>query len=186
MARDRFSELDRIYETLKQAKVDIDTLPQNLEITRYAKWKEGDAPERTIQRPSLGASVDVGVIAFGLPDTDDASKIQVDWNTRALNFFNGLANNSLFGIETASLATYNENPSFVPAKVALTVRGSKIPATSDITGAKYQKNQGASYTIPIGQTTAVKHFQEAVQGLLSSAIATGHFISASPEEWRRD
>ncbi len=92
----------------------------------------------------------------------------------------------MFGIETTTLTDYNENGSFIPAKVNLTVKGSKVSETSDITGRKYKKNQGASYTIPLGQTATVKYFQEAVQGLLDSALASTHFISASPEEWRRD
>ncbi|MDJ0600751.1 MAG: hypothetical protein QNJ37_18130 [Crocosphaera sp.] len=186
MARKRFSDLERVYDALKLAKVDISTLPANLDIRKYADWKEGEGPERTITRPDLGDSVNAGIIAFGLPDTNAAAKIQFTWNTRARTYFDGLANKSLFGIEATTLTDYNENGSFVPAKVNLTVKGSKVSAISDITGRKYQKNQGASYTIPLGQTATVKYFQEAVQGLLDSAIASTHFISASPEEWRRD
>lgn len=185
MAKKRFSVLERIYETLKQANVNIDSLPQNLEITNYAKWKEGEGPERNIQRPDLGDSVDIGIVAFGLPETNAASKIQVPWNERASTFFNGLADKALFGIETSTLTTYNENPSFVPAKASLTVKGNKTTATSDITGAKYQRNNGVSYTIPMGQTATIKHFQEAVQAMLSSGMKDLYLLSFSPEEWRR-
>lgn len=186
MARKRFSDLERVYDALKLAKVDISTLPANLDIRKYADWKEGEGPVRTITRPDLGASVNAGVIAFGLPDTNAAAKIQFKWNTRAKTYFDGLGSKALFGIETATLTDYNENGSFVPAKVNLTIKGSKVAATSDLTGRKYKKNQGNSYTIPLGQTATVKHFREAVQGLLDSAIDATHFISASPEEWRRD
>ncbi len=186
MARKRFSDLERVYDALKLAKVDINTLPANLDIRKYADWKEGEGPVRTITRPDLGTSLNAGVIAFGLPDTDAAAKIQFSWNTRAKTYFDGLGDKALFGIETTTLTDYNENNSFVPAKVNLAVKGSTITATSDITGRKYKRNQGNSYTIPLGQTGTVKHFQEAVQGLLDASIAGTHFISASPEEWRRD
>ncbi|MDJ0731947.1 MAG: hypothetical protein QNJ33_18360 [Crocosphaera sp.] len=186
MARERFSDLERIYTTLKQAGVNMSQLPANLDIRKYGEWKEGDAPERTIVRPDLGDPVSVGIIAFGLPDTNAAAKIQLSWNTRAKTYFDGLGDKALFGIEATTLTDYNENGSFVPAQISLTVRGSSVTATSGITGRKYKKNQGNSYTIPIGQTGTVKHFQEAVQGLLDASIANTHFISASPEEWRRD
>ncbi len=92
----------------------------------------------------------------------------------------------MFGIESTTLTDYNENGSFVPAKVVVKAKGNTTSETSDITGRKYQKNSNPSYTIPLGQTTAVKHFQAAVQGLLDSTIGTGYHISARPEEWRRD
>ncbi len=154
MARDRFSELDRIYETLKLAKVDIDTLPENVDIRKYAEWKEGDAPERVINKPSLGAPIDAGVIAFGLDDTDPNAKIQFVWNTRAKTFYDGRAENALFGIELTTLTDYNVNGSFVPAKVTVANRidnpGQAI--RSGITGRKYKKRTGESRTIPLASS----------------------------------
>ncbi len=118
MARRRFSDLERVYDALKLAKVDIDTLPANLNIRKYADWKEGNGPERNITRPDLGDSLDVGIIAFGLPATNAASKIQVNWNSRADGALSPTkAGFALLGIEKTTLTDYNENPSFVPAKI---------------------------------------------------------------------
>ncbi len=186
MARKRFSDLDRILEALRLGNVDPNTLPQNLDFVKYAKFKQGDGPERNITRPDLGDSLDVGIIAFGLPDTDASAKVQVNWNTRAKTFYDGLANNALFGIETTTLTDYNENITFVPAKVSLQAKGQSETETSKITGRKYKKNASPSYTIPLGQTATVKYFQEAVQGLLDSTIGAGYHISAEPEDWRRN
>ncbi len=130
MPRKRFSELDRIYETLKQAKVDIQTLPRNLDITKYAEWKEGEGPERTIVRPDLGDSVDVGIVAFGLPSTAAAAKIQIGWNERAQTFFENLTDKALFGIEATTLTDYNENP--IPLQLSkYTPRTLKPPIIGD-------------------------------------------------------
>ncbi|MDJ0730759.1 MAG: hypothetical protein QNJ33_12275 [Crocosphaera sp.] len=186
MARKRFSDLERILDGLRLGNVDPSTLPQNLDFVKYALFKQGDAPERNITRPSLGDPVQAGIIAFGLEDTDAAAKIQLTWNTRAKNFYDGLSNSNLFGIELTTLTDYNENRSFVPAQVSLQARGATQTETSGITGRKYQKNSAPSYTIPLGQTTTVKHFQKAVQGLLDSQLGTNYFISVSEEQWRRD
>lgn len=185
MARKRFSDLDPILDFLRLANVDPNTLPQNLDATKYAKFRQGDGPERNITRPSLGDAVSVGIIAFGLNDTDANAKIQIDWNTRAKTFHDGLANNALFGIEATALADYNENPSFTPAQVSIQARGEGQTETSKITGRKYKKNSNPSYTIPLGQTGTVKYYQEAVQGLLSSPLNASYHISAKPEVWSR-
>lgn len=188
MARDRFSDLERVYDALKLAKVDINTLPANLDIRKYAEWKEGDAPDRSINKPSLGAPVDAGVIAFGLDYTDPNAKIQFTWNTRAKTFYDGRAEKALFGLELTTFTDYNVNGSFVPAKVTVANRidnpGQAIP--SGITGRKYKKRTGESRTIPLGQTATIKHFQAAVEGLLDSTLNDQHAISVKPEQWRRD
>lgn len=185
MARKRFGDLEKALDALRLGNVDVNTLPQNIDFVRYAQFKQGDGPERNITRPDLGEGVPVGIIAFGLDDTDAAAKIQINWNTRAKTFYDGLANNNLFGIELAALGDYNENPSFKPAQISLQARGQTVTATSDLTGRRYQKNNSPSYTVPIGQTATVKFYQAAIQGLLSSPLATSYFISASPEVWSR-
>ncbi len=185
MAGKRFKTLDAIRDALMQGNVDPNTLPSNLDYVHYMKYRNGDIPERTITRPSLGNDVPVGVIAFGLDDTDPLAKIQVPWNERAQTFYNGLGNNNLFGLELATLTDYNENISFVPAKVRIQAKGNGVADSSDLTGRRYKKNNNPSYTIPLGQTGTVKHFQAAVQGLLDSSIGAGYHISVDPEEWRR-
>jgi hypothetical protein len=185
MARRRFSDLERVYDALKLAKVNIDTLPPKLDIRKYADWKEGETTRDTIIRPDLGASVDVGVIAFGLLFADAEAKIQFKLNGRANSFHNGLSAASSFGIEKATFTDYNANPGFNPAKVILKVKGSKVAATSEITGRKYRKNQGASYTVPHGQTTALKSYQGAVNAIMDSALKDTHFMSFVPERFYR-
>ncbi|MGK7958421.1 MAG: hypothetical protein AB4063_24655 [Crocosphaera sp.] len=186
MARKRFSDLNRVVDALRLAGANLDSLPQNLDFVKYAKFLQGDGEPRNIIRPDLGDAVQVGVIAFGLPDTDALAKIQLDWNTRAQTFYNGLASNALFGIEGTTLTDYNENPNFKPAQVVIKARKQGVAETSKITGRPYKKNDNPSYTIPLGQTATVKYFQEAVQGLLDSPLGAGYHISASPEEWRRN
>lgn len=185
MARDRFSDLERIYDALKLGNVDINSLPSNLDFVKYGKWKEGETTRETIIRPDLLGTTQVGVIAFGINDTDAAAKIQIGLNTRSYNYWNGLVDKAKFGIAT-TLTDYNENRSFVPALVRLGVKGGNTVETSDITGRKYKKKTTASYSIPLGQTGTVKFFQEAIQGLLDSALKNTHYISVSPEQFRRD
>lgn len=69
MARKRFSDLERIYDALKLGNVAVSSLPQNLDFVKYAKWREGNGPERNIVRPDLQGEVDVGVVAFGYGDS---------------------------------------------------------------------------------------------------------------------
>ena len=186
MARKRFSDLERVYDALKLAKVDISTLPAKLDIRKYDDWKVGEGPERSITRPSLGETVQVGITAFGLPDTNAASKIQIDWNTRAQAAL--AAQKTLLGItDSGDLSAYNANGSFTPAKVVFTQKGTKVTATSDITGRKYQKNNGSTYTAPFGQAGTNKTYFAALSAILDdSTTSTAFFVSAQPEQWRRD
>ncbi|EAZ89082.1 hypothetical protein [Crocosphaera chwakensis] len=185
MARKRFSDLERVYDALKLAKVDIGNLPANLDITKYAKWKEGETVREIAAREASGGEKSVGLIAFGLPSTDAGSQILVTTTNRAFDKFKTNADFSKLGITDVTTG-YNTNGSFVPAKLTLTVRGTKVSATSDITGRKYKKNQGQTYTLPIGQTETVKYFQEKVAQLVSSQLNVDYFLSAQPEQWRRD
>ena len=89
MARKRFSDLERVYDALKLGKVEISTLPQKLDFVQYAKWREGNGPERTIVRPNLNGEVEVGVIAFGYGFDDDEAKQRVSISGRSSAFLNG-------------------------------------------------------------------------------------------------
>ncbi|TRU49676.1 MAG: hypothetical protein EWV91_07300 [Microcystis aeruginosa Ma_QC_Ca_00000000_S207] len=57
MARKRFSDLERVYDALKLGNVQISSLPQKLDFVQYAKWREGNGPERTIVRPNLNGAL---------------------------------------------------------------------------------------------------------------------------------
>ena len=185
MARKRFSDLERIYDALNQANANLSTLPQNLDFVKYAKWKQGDGPERTITRPNLGDKAMVGIQAFGIDRLEETSKMLVRSNARATGKLNSLSAKTLYG-HAADTTGYTKNSSFVPAIMRVATIVSATSETSAITGRKYKTKQGQTYSIPFGQTATVEHFKEAVDGILASADAETHSFSASPEQWRRD
>lgn len=151
MARDRFSDLERIYDALKLAKVETSTLPAGLDFVKYAKWREGDAPATTVVRPALNGEQLAGVIAFGLDETDAAAKKLVTMTGRSYAFWNGLAQKAKFGLTVgtgtppAAPANYFRDGSFVPAKAHVGVMAAKTDKVSRITGRKYKNRQRRLY-----------------------------------------
>ncbi|MCA2829961.1 MULTISPECIES: hypothetical protein [unclassified Microcystis] len=119
MARKRFSDLERVYDALKLGNVQISSLPQNLDFVKYAKWREGNGPERTIVRPNLNGEVSVGVKAFGYGFDDEDAKQLVTLSGRSSAFLNGFGPKAKFGVATTNLTDYKANSSFVPAKARI-------------------------------------------------------------------
>ncbi|CCI02151.1 hypothetical protein [Microcystis aeruginosa] len=190
MARKRFSDLERVYNALKLGKVDPSSLPQNLDFVKYAKWREGNGPERNIVRPNLNGEVEVGVKAFGFDDADADSKQLVTISGRSSAFLNGFGPKSKFGVVTSGLTDYFKDGSFVPAKARIATIVAGTTETSKITGRKYKSKTGTAYTVPMGQTTGATRYQKAVNAILADAVFSGsgatHSISFDPEEFRRD
>ena len=191
MARKRFGDLERVYNALKLGKVDPASLPQNLDFVKYAKWREGNGPERTIVRPKLNGEVSVGVKAFGYGQ-DETQKAQqlVTMSGRSLSFLNGFGPKNKFGVETTALTGYNTNSSFVPAKARIAQIVAGTTQTSAITGRKYKNKTGPSYTVPMGQYTGASRYQQAIDAILNDDVFKGstatHSVSFDPEEFRRD
>ena len=190
MARKRFSDLERVYTALKLGKVDPNTLPSNLDFVKYAKWREGNGPERTITRPNLNGEVEVGVKAFGFGFDDAESKLKVIMSGRSSAFLNGFGRKARFGVVTNSLTDYQTNSSFVPAKARIVTIVSSTTATSAITGRKYKSKSGQAYTIPMGQTSGTLRYQQAINSILADEVFAGanatHSVSFEPERFRRD
>lgn len=192
MARDRFSDLERIYDALKLAKTDVSTLPANLDFVKYAKWREGDGVAFTVTRPNLNGEQKVGVIAFGLESTNAVSKKLVTMSGRSYTFWSALGQKAKFGTTVgtgtppAAPADYFKDGSFVPAKAHVGVKGANSDKTSHITGRKYKKSINAAYTIPVGQTTSKDRFNEVLTDLLGETTLAAYVISLSPEQIRRD
>ena len=190
MARKRFSDLERVYTALKLGKVDPSTLPQNLDFVKYAKWREGDGPERNIVRPPLNGEVEVGVNAFGYPFNNDKGKIKISISGRSNAFLNGFGPKTKFGVINTGLNDYQRVSSFVSAKARIATIVAGTTETSKITGRKYKTKTGTSYTVPMGRTDSTKQYQEQINEILADAVFSGssatHTVSFDPEEFRRD
>ncbi|MBD2288160.1 hypothetical protein H6F92_04740 [Microcystis wesenbergii FACHB-1317] len=190
MARKRFSDLERIYDALKLGNVETSSLPQNLDFVKYAKWREGNGPERNIIRPNLNGEVSVGVKAFGFNETDDQAKQLVTMSGRSSAFLNGFAPKAKFGVITTGLNDFFKDSSFVPAKARIATIVTGTTQTSAITGRKYKDKTGAAYTVPMGQTAGTIRYQEHINDILTDDVFSGsnrtHTVSFDPEEFRRD
>lgn len=190
MARKRFSDLERVYDALKLGNVNVNSLPQNLDFVKYAKWREGNGPERTIVRPNLNGEVEVGVIAFGLDFGDATAKIKVAMSGRSSAFLNGFGPKARFGVETTSLAEYKNNGGFVPAKARIATIVAGTSKRSAITGRSYKNKTGQAYTVPMGQTSGTLRYQSTINAILNDSVFKGanatHTVSFEPERFRRD
>lgn len=198
MARDRFSDLEAVYDALNTANVNFANLPANLPYVKYAKWRRGEdngTPEKTITRPDLEGEEDAGLIAFGLAHDDDNGKIIITTNKRAVDFANSLSFVAKFkllirsGGTPPTLTGYIKNSSYSPAVARIRKRTgtTQTTETSAITGNKYKKYPGGSYTVPMGQGTIARRYQEAVLDILTSINAdTTLSASFKEEQWRRD
>jgi hypothetical protein len=190
MARKRFSDLERVYDALKLGNVQISSLPQNLDFVKYAKWREGNGPERNIVRPNLNGEVEVGVQAFGEGYNTNEAKQRVTMSGRSAAFLNGFGPKARFGLETASLDDYTKNGNFVPAKARIAAIVAGTTETSAITGRKYKTKTGTAYTIPMGQTSGTLRYQQTIKAILDDAVFKGtnatHLVSFEPERFRRD
>lgn len=190
MARKRFSDLERVYDALKLGNVNPNSLPQNLDFVKYAKWREGNGPERTIVRPPLNGEVEVGVKAFGYGFDDPEGKIKVSVSGRASAFLNSFSPKAKFGVATTGLNEYLKNAGFVPAKARIATIVAGTAKTSAITGRRYKSKTGQAYTIPMGQTNGTLRYQQAINSILTDSVFGGanptHTVSFDPEEFRRD
>lgn len=193
MARKRFSDLERIYQALKLGNVTNASLPANLDFVKYAKWKDRETTRATITRPDLQGESEVGVIAFGMLATNAASKKKVTMTGRSKAWLNSFSDKAKFGTELATLTGYETSGNFIPAKARVAVIQTGTLKTSDITGRKYKDRTGSGYTVPHGQTSSIKHYQDAIEDILGVAAFAGsggtaatHVISFNPEQFRRD
>ena len=166
------------------------SLPQNLDFVKYAKWREGNGPVRNIVRPPLNGEVEVGVKAFGYGFDDAEGKIKVTLSGRSSGFLNGFSPKAKFGVTTDSLTGYTTNKGFVPAKARIAAIVAGTTKTSAITGRKYKSKTGQAYTIPMGRISDSFDYQETLDSILSDPVFAGanatHTVSFDPEEFRRD
>lgn len=80
--------------------------------------------------------------------------------------------------------TYQINGNFTPAKIKLFVKASSSPATSKVTGIRYLRANGQSYSHPFGPGTATEKVQEGYN-IIASALrnaSPNNKVSFSPEK----
>ncbi|MDY7049923.1 MAG: hypothetical protein RPG89_15215 [Microcystis panniformis WG22] len=190
MARKRFSDLERVYDALKLGNVNPNSLPQNLDFVKYAKWREGNGPDRSIVRPNLNGEVTVGVVAFGYGFSNAKGKFKVTLSGRSNAFLNSFSPKAKFGVVTDNLTPYNTSNSFVPAKARIATIVTGTTKTSAITGRRYKSKTGQAYTVPMGRISDSFDYQETLDSILADPVFSGatatHTVSFDPEEFRRD
>jgi hypothetical protein len=118
---------------------------------------------------------------FALPPTS-TTEVEATISSRSL------ANLSLFGLSKDKLGftdprstTALESTGFKPAKaICRNVTGTTgVPTPSKITGEKYSKKPNASYTFPIGRTTANASWHEQRAAILAQVAGAGGNKSVS-------
>lgn len=181
----RLKKLRDIINELKAANFDLAQLPVNNDLRKYDEWLSDPTKRERTGVPDSGKKSKIGIQAFGFPDTDD--KVVVKIGSRAKTEAAALSTDKALLGHTDTLTGYSPIPGFSPAKVVLAkkIATVSVPA-SKITGNKYKKSTGASYTMPFGKnganTTEFKA-QEAI--LASESISAAYSITFTPEKVRR-
>ncbi|WP_107668990.1 hypothetical protein [Cyanothece sp. BG0011] len=188
----RFSDLQEVYETLSLINFDFNSLPATNKYRKYKEWRE-DPDKRKRAESSIrnsGRKVTLGLKAFGLNDgggTLDQVKVKV--GSRAWTYIKGVGGEPLSTLnltEAQDLSAYQNMISFKPAKVVAAVRETNATSpTSDITGVKYRKTTGQTYTLPFGKGTGDSLTEFGTQDVIIEAYQATHVVTFLPEVIRR-
>lgn len=181
----------RLNATLNYLKTDDEQpnpkAPSGTPLAKYQEWKSGERnvkyPRKTSSLP--GEFINVALNPFG-SENNEANLVIVPLSARAKNSSNtsGLipAGNLVETIPDTAKVTKG----FVPAKAVVFVPSGGAGGseeTSEITGKKYQKRGGESYTYPYGSSTS--QLQESkVRSVLAAVVTqvTGSSISFTSEK----
>lgn len=118
-----------------------------------------------------GEFTPIGVNPFGLPD-NASNIVRTGISDRVLTANAISTVRTAANIETDAELAVLELRGFVPAKAVVFIADATQPTqpeTSQITGLKYKKRAGVSYTIPYGQNTGAVH-ESVVRGNIIAAV----------------
>lgn len=183
----RFNNLDAALKYLNAKGTDGESTseaPAGSQLRFYQDWKSGKRAVEYGDRDAGSRPGDlkrVGIKPFAFPSADTNLYI-VDLSSRAEGNLTaaGLTKAKL-GIED-DVSTGKNTVNFRPAKVTINVVGTtSTPAESKLTGRKYKKKSGSSYTYPLGRTTSEVTYAAAKAEVLSTASASNRVISFIPE-----
>lgn len=179
----RFDDLKDVYNTLTAIDFDFNQLPATNKYRKYREWVQDPEKRRRTGVPASGRKSQMGLLAFGYPTTNDDNKLLVQVGQRAKNQWNGLdapLKDSIDLVENPD-NTYNSIRGFIPAKVVAAIRVAATTPTSEITGVRYRKTTGDSYTIPFGRGgTLTTEFEK--QAAIYSAFDETYSVTFQPEK----
>ncbi len=186
----RFSDLEKVYNTLTAINFDFSQLPVTNEYRKYKEWKQDpDLRKPRTAPPASGRKSNIGLKSFGLDGTGDADHTLVKIGSRALAQYNSIGDNSVFGLTVSNVpATYVRRAGFIPAKAILGRRNGTGTPTSRATGKQYKQVVSESFTIPFGKTgSGDTTFEFGAQNaiLATASLANDYVISFTPEKVSR-
>lgn len=153
----RFNRLEFARQAFINAGIQPSTLPAGNKIRSYDAWRNDpdnrELPDNT--QPLRGTSDTASVAPFSFPDGIN-NRILVDISGRILQSLGVLTNLDGFNLITTNPQGI-QRPSFVPATAVLAVKrqtGAVTTETSRITGRRYRRTTGTSFTIPFGKEDA--------------------------------
>jgi len=158
----RYNNLNAALKYLETGAAGVNPIaPEGTYLRQYQEWKSG---ERNVEYPrdtdSLpGELLNATLNPFALP-VDAANITKVPVSKRADDFGGISAIRAKANYTTATTGTGQVFRDFIPAKATIFVPngvGDGNVTTSKITGVKYKKRGGASYTIPYGATDTLKY-----------------------------
>ena len=183
----RLSQLKSIVAELNAQNFDFNSLPTNSSIKSYYEWSS-DPENRELDDSQVtpsGNKVTVGVLAFGLPVTDNANECLVKMGTRAKGKADGLGL-GVFGISASPTGTYFARNGFIPAKAICALK--QAPGTrvrSNITKRYYRPRTNGSFTIPFGNVSTSTEFERQNAILADSNVTGTHAVTFTPEQLKR-
>ncbi|MBE9182877.1 hypothetical protein IQ268_30540 [Oculatella sp. LEGE 06141] len=155
----------------------------NVAFQRYREWED----ERATRQPDVGGgtsrgpSVLVAITPFGRDlGTGVNAAVRVTQRAR-----------TIMGSAVGAHAPADPGQrisGFIPAKIILFAgTGTAVVATSDITGIRYLKRNGQSYTHAFGAATATEREMEAFAAIQSALVGEGgnRTVSYQPEIFRQ-
>lgn len=186
MARDRFDELERIYDLMVLGGYAPTSLPTNHYARRYFEWRSNPENRQTGPRDATsrpGRLITVYVSPFGRAvAADEATSVPA--SERAINQANGIGALTPF-YDTTAPSTVNSGFGFVPAKCTFANITGGVSTTSEITGNRYLDKTGSSYTVPIGQPVGGDTEFDVQDTILTDAAMANYQVSFKAEKLYR-
>lgn len=184
----RFNNLQFAYEALVLGNFNVEQLPANNPIRKYYEWRSDPEKRQIGDRVASskpGSLELIGIIPFGQDHAADTG-FAVKASSRSITKASGIAAlNTQFDNAATLPAGYIRNPGFTPAKCIFAQEQSGTTQTSVITGKRYTKTQGPSWTIPIGQGSTREFEIEVQTDILNHASLDPYVVTFTPERMRQ-
>ncbi|MGF1542871.1 MAG: hypothetical protein ACFCU5_20915 [Pleurocapsa sp.] len=172
----RFKRLNYALKALSAPNSDVKgNAPAGSILDRYQKFKNGETilsyPRSPDSKPKSLEFVSVKPFFFG--GAADSEAI-IKYSKRTADAAAAAAVKALCNHVPVDNESHKVIARFRPAKVTLfkeTSEGATAPETSKITGVRYDKKRGNSYTLPFGASTADKSENEVRKKLLVPVLA---------------